>query len=127
MILFSTFLISTITTILLMPIFINLACKLNLFDFPNRRKIHCDPIPRIGGIAMVLGIFLPIIIWTPMNNFVKAVLIGSGILVIFGLVDDFREINFKTKFIMGCGMIIDSQPKLLPMVVHKGKWIGKLV
>jgi len=99
MILFSTFLISTITTILLMPIFINLACKLNLFDFPNRRKIHCDPIPRIGGIAMVLGIFLPIIIWTPMNNFVKAVLIGSGILVIFGLVDDFREINFKTKFI----------------------------
>jgi hypothetical protein len=36
--------------------------------------------------------------------------------------------NFKTKFIMGCGMIIDSQPKLLPMVLdNKGKWIGKLV
>ena len=36
--------------------------------------------------------------------------------------------NFKTKFIMGCGMIIDSQPKLMPMVLdNKGKWIGKLV
>jgi len=36
--------------------------------------------------------------------------------------------NFKTRFIMGCGMIVDSQPKLLPMVLdHKGKWIGKLV
>ena len=36
--------------------------------------------------------------------------------------------NFKTKFIMGCGMIIDSQPKLMPMVLYnKGKWIGKLV
>ena len=36
--------------------------------------------------------------------------------------------NFKTKFIMGCGMIIDSQPNLLPMVLdNKGKWIGKLV
>jgi len=36
--------------------------------------------------------------------------------------------NFKTRFIMGCGMIIDSQPKLLPMVLdNKGKWIGKLV
>ena len=36
--------------------------------------------------------------------------------------------NFKTKFIMGCGMIIDSQPKLVPMVLdNKGKWIGKLV
>jgi hypothetical protein len=29
---------------------------------------------------------------------------------------------------MGCGMIIDSQPKLMPMVLdNKGKWIGKLV
>tara|TARA_R110000796_G_C14438748_1_gene422051 strand:- start:1 stop:708 length:708 start_codon:yes stop_codon:yes gene_type:complete len=36
--------------------------------------------------------------------------------------------NFKTRFIMGCGMIIDSQPKLMPMVLdNKGKWIGKLV
>jgi UDP-GlcNAc:undecaprenyl-phosphate GlcNAc-1-phosphate transferase len=82
-----------------MPIFINLACKLSLFDLPNSRKIHCDPIPRIGGIAMALGAFIPIIIWAPMNDFVKSVLIGSGILVIFGLVDDIREINFKTKFL----------------------------
>ena len=99
MILFSTFLISTIITILLMPIFINLACKLNFFDFPNSRKIHCDPIPRIGGIAMAFGAFLPIIIWAPMNDFVKAILIGSGSLVIFGLVDDIREISFKMKFL----------------------------
>ena len=98
MILFSTFLISTIITILLIPIFINLACKLNFYDLPNSRKIHCDPVPRIGGIAMALGAFIPIIIWAPMSEFVKSVLIGSGILVIFGLVDDIREIGFKTKF-----------------------------
>ena len=36
--------------------------------------------------------------------------------------------NFKTKFVMGCGMIIDSIPKLMPMVLNKkGEWIGKLV
>ncbi len=36
--------------------------------------------------------------------------------------------NFKTKFIMGCGMIIDSTPRLMPMVLNKeGKWVGKLV
>jgi hypothetical protein len=36
--------------------------------------------------------------------------------------------NFKTKFIMGCGIIIDSTPRLMPMVLNKeGKWIGKLV
>ena len=36
--------------------------------------------------------------------------------------------NFKTKFIMGCGMIVDSTPRLMPMVLDKeGKWVGKLV
>ena len=36
--------------------------------------------------------------------------------------------NFKTKFVMGCGMIIDSIPKLMPMVLDKnGRWIGKIV
>jgi len=36
--------------------------------------------------------------------------------------------NFKTRFIIGCGMIINGQPKLMPMVLNNnGKWTGKLV
>ena len=98
MILFSTFLLSTIVTIILMPILINLACKLKLVDRPNTRKIHCNPIPRIGGIAMALGAVLPIFLWAPMTKFVIAVLLGSGVLVAFGLIDDIRNIGFKEKF-----------------------------
>ena len=79
MILFSTFLISTIVTILLMPIFINLAGKANIMDFPDERKVHINPTPRIGGIAMGLGAFLPIIMWAPIDQFVKSMLLGSTI------------------------------------------------
>jgi len=36
--------------------------------------------------------------------------------------------NFKTRFILGCGVIIDGIPRLLPMVLNnKGRWINKLV
>jgi hypothetical protein len=36
--------------------------------------------------------------------------------------------NFKTRFILGCGIIIDGIPRLLPMVLNnKGNWIKKLV
>jgi hypothetical protein len=36
--------------------------------------------------------------------------------------------NFKNRFIVGCGMIIDGQPKLMPMVLKDGgDWIKKLV
>jgi hypothetical protein len=35
--------------------------------------------------------------------------------------------NFKSRFIMGCGMIINGQPKLMPMVFGKdGEWIKKI-
>jgi len=98
MILFSTILISTISTILVMPFLINLACRFNVLDMPNSRKIHCEPVPRIGGVAMTFGAFLPILLWAPSNNFVNSLIFGSGILVIFGIVDDIRNISFQLKF-----------------------------
>ena len=98
MILFSTFLISTIITIVLMPIFINLAYRANILDIPNKRKVHLNAIPRVGGIAMGLGAFLPIILWAPMGQLVKSLLIGSAIVVLFGIVDDVKRIGFKPKF-----------------------------
>ena len=36
--------------------------------------------------------------------------------------------NFKTRFILWCGMIVEGIPRLMPMVLNnKGNWIGKLV
>jgi UDP-GlcNAc:undecaprenyl-phosphate GlcNAc-1-phosphate transferase len=110
MILFSTFLISTIATILMIPILINVACKFDVLDFPNSRKIHCDPVPRIGGVAMALGALIPILLWTPTSAFVKSMMIGSGILVIFGLADDIKDIGIKTKFL---GQIIAALTVIL--------------
>ena len=36
--------------------------------------------------------------------------------------------NFKTRFILGSGIILDGIPRLLPLVLNsKGDWIGKIV
>ena len=36
--------------------------------------------------------------------------------------------NFKSRFVIGCGMIIDGQPKLMPMVLKDGgRWTGTIV
>jgi len=36
--------------------------------------------------------------------------------------------NFRTRFIIGCGIIINGIPRLLPMVLDKkGNWINKIV
>jgi UDP-GlcNAc:undecaprenyl-phosphate GlcNAc-1-phosphate transferase len=105
-----------------MPISINLARKANILDIPNDRKIHSVPIPRIGGIAMGLGAFLPIILWAPIDQFVKSMLLGSTIVVVFGLVDDIKHIGFKPKF---AGQIIAA----LVVILYGGlkiKSIGML-
>ena len=36
--------------------------------------------------------------------------------------------NFRTRFILGCGIILNGIPRLLPMVLDKnGNWIGEIV
>ena len=117
-----------------MPIFINLAYRANILDIPDQRKVHLNPTPRVGGIAMGLGAFLPIILWAPMDQLVKSMLIGSGIVVLFGLVDDVKHIGFKPKFagqilaalivILYGGVKIKSMGMLAPQGYLLPDWIS---
>ncbi len=98
MIYLTTFLISMFTTIVLVPILSGMAEKLKVMDIPNERKIHQFPIPKVGGIAMALGVVIPILLWAPVNGFVRSVMLASWVIVIFGVVDDFKNVNYKIKF-----------------------------
>ena len=98
MIYLTTFLISMFTTIVLIPIFSSMAVKLNILDIPNERKVHTLPIPKVGGVAMVLGVVIPIVLWAPVNDFVRSVMLASWVIVILGIVDDFKNVSYKIKF-----------------------------
>ena len=56
-ILFEIFL-SIILVIFFIPIVKKLGLKFNLYDFPNHRKQHKNPMVRVGGIAIFLGFFV---------------------------------------------------------------------
>jgi len=96
----TTFIFSMLLTIVLIPVFCGIALRTGIFlDVPNdRRKIHQHPTPRIGGFAMTLGIIAPLLFWVEVGEYVKAVLLGAGVIVVFGLVDDIRGIRFRVKF-----------------------------
>jgi len=84
-------------TIVLIPILRLLAFRMNILDVPDSRKAHVTPIPKSGGIAVVLGAILPVLFWAPIDNQVWAILIGVGILFVFGLLDDVKNLNYKIK------------------------------
>lgn len=56
------FLASAILTIILTPLVRVLAPALGLIDLPGERKVHVQPTPRGGGIAIFLGLLVPAII-----------------------------------------------------------------
>ena len=98
MIFLSTLLLAVLITIVLIPLLSSLAMRYQLVDIPNDRKVHHQPIPRVGGIAMALGAFIPIVYWNYAERFVHAYLAGGCLLVLFGAVDDFRDLSPGIKF-----------------------------
>ena len=121
-------------TIALVPFFRGLAVKANALDFPNPRKVHDYPMPKSGGISMALGAFIPILLWLPADNFTRATLIGAGIVILFGLIDDMKDLGFKTKFagqfaaalmvIVYGGVKIKTLGTILPAGVLLPEWLA---
>ena len=134
MIYFSTIILSIFITISLIPIIIKLADRYQMVDFPNPRKVHIRPVPRIGGLAMAVAIFIPVILWAGGNEFVKAYLVGTGILALFGFVDDMKGLGYKAKFtgqvlaalviIFYGGVKISSLGSLMPDELHLADWLA---
>ena len=111
-----------------------LAARFHMVDFPNPRKVHVRPIPRIGGVAMAIGAFVPIILWSTLNDFVIAYLLGAIVICVFGFIDDMRELGYKAKFlaqiaaaviVVAYGDVrIDSLGSLLPAGVELPDWFS---
>ena len=99
MIFISTLLITMVITIILIPICKSVAVRNNAMDFPNPRKVHTRPMPKIGGIAMAVGALGPTALWATGCRLVSAVIIGAWIIVIFGVLDDFKNLGYKGKFV----------------------------
>lgn len=97
MTLFPTLMLSVLITIGLIPVLKLLALRFNAVDLPNHRKVHSSPMPKVGGVAMALGAVVPILLWSPGNRFVSSLLLGAGVLVIFGLLDDLKEMDYRGK------------------------------
>ncbi len=85
--------VSFLIVLILVPILRRLALQIGFVDQPAARKIHQVPIPLLGGVALYMGCCTAMLIFEGLSNLTVALLIGGGLLVATGLVDD----AFKTK------------------------------
>lgn len=81
------------------PFIKKVALHINAMDIPNARKVHKKPIPRLGGLGIYMGFLLGYILMGSMSLRMNAVLIGSFIIVVTGIIDDINPIPAKIKFL----------------------------
>ena len=99
MVFYAALIISMLFTLVLIPPLVKYADVIGAIDKPNARKVHSNVIPRIGGIAMILGAFVPMLIWLPLDKQYLSILAGVLVIFGFGIWDDRKEISYKFKFL----------------------------
>jgi UDP-GlcNAc:undecaprenyl-phosphate GlcNAc-1-phosphate transferase len=82
----------------IVPVMIKYASVMGMIDQPDPRKVHVIPVPRVGGVGIVIGALVPLLIWLPFDNLISSFLIGSFILLVFGIWDDVKELGHYVKF-----------------------------
>src|SRR5690554_335737 len=80
------------------PFIKKIAIHINAIDIPNDRKVHKVPIPRLGGLGIYFGFLLGYMLFGEPNDIMNAILIGSFIIVLTGVVDDIKPLKSSTKF-----------------------------
>ena len=137
MLYYSSFLIAMFAAILMIPPLTFAYQKLGIFDMPSPRKVHKTPVPRVGGIAIVIASVIPIFVWINISIGLMGILLGMALLFGLGIIDDIKNLNYKIKFlfqiaaialVFGFGFIDTSQAYyvsqgLLPTVLLAGIYL----
>ena len=76
--------------VLLTPAVGGMARLLGVVDQPDGRRLNRRPIPRLGGLAIFLGILVPSLAFLKLTGEMRGVVIGAAIACVVGAVDDFR-------------------------------------
>lgn len=99
---------------------IALALRRSILAHPNERSSHTVPTPTLGGVAIAI----PVLGWCAyrigQDPLCWAALIGGGLLVVLGLVDDLRDLPARVRFPFQCaaaGIALAMVPLAVPLAL----------
>jgi len=81
--------------LLLVPLLRIIAYRYHFVDMPNQRKIHQEPIPMLGGIAIFLSYVITTWIWIESWKMRVIILLTGTLIVGIGLLDDYHKTRKK--------------------------------
>ncbi|MDM7460355.1 MAG: MraY family glycosyltransferase [bacterium] len=103
----AVFILSLLTTYLLTPWVRRLALRFGVMDVPDARRVHREPTPRWGGLAIYIGVTVGMLaglarlyLLAPSDTvfleralqFLGLLMIGTGVLIV-GMLDDLKQFS----------------------------------
>jgi UDP-GlcNAc:undecaprenyl-phosphate GlcNAc-1-phosphate transferase len=123
--LFLAFVVALSVTAALIPVLVRWAPAIGLTDAPGPRKVHSIPVPRVGGLAMAVGLLVPTLMTVELTPSIRGVLLGLVVLLLFGLWDDRVNLGYRTKF---AGQVLAAGLCMIVGNVHIGTlMIGSVI
>jgi len=92
------FCFSILLTTVMVPVFIKIGKYFGIVDKPGLRKVHVLPIPRTGGLAVIIGGMVPFILLVKNSRLLIGICLGALCLLMIGIIDDIWDLNCRWKF-----------------------------
>lgn len=97
-----SFVSAFVAAMLFMPLLIKLINRFKLYDVPDLRKEHSQPVPTMGGVAVCIGMFIACLLWYNFSREPFTVSFFFSICILFGLgiLDDLHNISARNKLVI---------------------------
>lgn len=93
-------LVTFVSSIILVPIMRKVAIHVNAMDEPNARRLNKVAMPTLGGLAIFFSFMLGYMLYANQSLQMLSILMGSFLLVIFGMVDCINPVKAKYRFVV---------------------------
>jgi UDP-GlcNAc:undecaprenyl-phosphate GlcNAc-1-phosphate transferase len=103
--------------VLLTPAVGGMARLLGVVDRPEGRRLNRSTVPRLGGLALFFGIFVPALAFLDLSRETRGLLLGAAVATTVGAVDDFRGLRWWEK--LGGQVAAASIPVGFGIWVHR--------
>ncbi len=91
--------VALVIVVLLTPAVGGMARLIGAVDRPEARRLNRRPIPRLGGLALFFGIFVPALAFLDLSREARGLLLGAAVATLVGAIDDFRGLAWWHKLV----------------------------
>jgi UDP-GlcNAc:undecaprenyl-phosphate GlcNAc-1-phosphate transferase len=110
--------VALLIVVLLTPAVGGMARMLGVVDRPGEgRRAHTRAVPRLGGLALFFGIFVPALAFLDLTRNMRGLLLGAAVATTVGAIDDFRGLRWWEK--------LGGQVVAASIAVGFGIWIQR--